>query len=199
MKLTYFIPNFLLTAVMAGFVLLGSFVYVTNTHPIAKIQDQTEATPSAVLSDQDQSSLAPVNPVLLLPPIIPPVIPPGPIPTPTSVSSTPQPSAPAQQITTQITSALSDLSQGNTANLANYISSDLLDTFGAAAVAQALTSSYQTYGSIVNITPLSDPNITGNYADQKVAVTTTKGTYNYQVFLKNESGIWKIIGTEPLP
>ncbi len=196
MKLTAAIPNVYLASLAVIFVLIGTITYNPNAKPPPVKENEVPAVLSQTQTENPQAETSPAAMIPVLPTELPLLSIPIPevIPTPL----TPQPPAPsdASLIQTQADTAIQDLENSDTASMINLLSSDLTSTYSAADLENAFAASGQQVLSFRN---LGDPNITGDYADQNVEVTTTTGTYNFQVFLHKESGTWKIMGTEPLP
>ena len=187
-KITFLILNITPTTIALIIVLIGVAVYTPPATPPPP-QPVKEVETPAVLSDT-QTSPTPVTPELPTLPIevnLPtlPVLP-TPPPAPTE----------AEIVQTQADTAVADIENNNPQGMFDLLSSDLTSTYSEADIEAALSASGQ---QITSITNLGDPNITGDYADQNVEVTTSTGTYRFQVFLHKESGVWKIMGTEPLP
>lgn len=193
MKVAALIPNVYLTILSVVFVVVGTVVYTPPATPVPVKESETPAvlsqtTPAVVVPPE----VAPVLPIQL--PIqnvqIPqlPILTP-PIPPPPTISD-------ATSIQNQADAAIQNLENDDTAAMLSLFSSDLTSTYSASELAVALSTSGQQIQSFRN---LGDPNITGDYADQNVEVTTNMGTDRYQVFLHKENGTWKLMGTESIP
>ena len=194
-KLTALIPNITHTTIALVLVLVGVAVYTPPASPQPQPRPVKEVETPAVLSDT-QTNPTPIAPITPEPPTLPITIT---LPTvPTLPTPAPQPSAPteADLVQTQADTAVTDIENNNPQGMFDLLSSDLASTYTEADIEAALSASGQ---QILSVTNLGSPNITGDYADQNVEVTTNTGTYRFQVFLHKESGVWKIMGTEPLP
>lgn len=185
MKALVIIPNIFLAATAAFFVFVGTTVYVWNKAPVTPVKNEPVILPDkpAILSDSTRQ--------------VELYLPPGPQPQIGSpVSLVPPEVLEVQSTVVQI---LNSLISDSASDFSNLLSADLTSAYDPAKIQFALTSAAANYGTISNYKTLGDPNITGNFADQNVEVTTATGIYRFQVFLKNESGNWKLMGTEPLP
>jgi len=174
-----FITNPSLTAAAAVFVFVGILVQVSSQpagssfNPIPYPADSSATTstiPSAVLSEETKS------PSLDLAPI--------------------QPDTRGTIGETLIQIAKSLTGQDD---LSSVLSSDLASTYSPDEIKSALAAALNQYGSVQSLWTIGDPNVTGDYADQGVEVTTSTGKYRFQLFLHRENGTWKLMGTEPLP
>lgn len=203
MKLIAVIPNIYQATLVGVLVVIG----VVNYSPSAeKLPVKVDETP-AVLSQEQVEAAPPASPVLELPirlplpeipsvtvPVQAPILATTPIQTPPS-NDTPAPTD-VTLVQTVSDTAVRNLENRDSQAFYNLLSADLTSTYTEGEIESALSATGQQITSVRN---LGDPNITGDYADQNVEVTTGTGTYRFQVFLHKESGVWKIMGTEPLP
>ncbi len=181
MKHSAALPNLVPTALAAVLIIVGAAVYL-QTHPapasFAPIPyPEVITSPAVVLSGQTATPSAqitsPVTPDTTTPPV-----------TTLSIGET------ALRILKSLTGE---------EDLNDLLSSDLTSTYSSDEIRHALQSGWAQYGPVVSLWTMGDPNVTGDYADQAVEVTTSSGKYRYQVFMKREQGVWKLMGTEPLP
>lgn len=185
MKAVVIIPNIFLAATAAFFVFVGTSVYVWNKVPDAPAENQPIALPDkpAVLSESTRQ--------------VELYLPPGPQPQIGSPVSLIPPEVLAVQ--SSVNEVLGSIMNGSDARFSSFLSSELTATYDLAKIQSAMSTATTKYGAITGFRTLGEPNITGNFADQNVELTTAGGIYRFQVFLKNESGTWKLMGTEPLP
>ncbi|HET7713334.1 MAG TPA: hypothetical protein VFK94_02765, partial [Patescibacteria group bacterium] len=164
---------------------VGTTVYVWNKVPDLPVKNEPVVLPDkpAVLSESTRQ----VELYLL----------PGPQPQIGSPISLVPPEV--LEVQSTVGEILNSLISGSSADFSSLLSVDLTSAYDPAVIQSALTTASVNYGSISNYKTLGDPNVTGNFADQNVEVTTPTGTYRFQVFLKREAGDWKLMGTEPLP
>ncbi len=181
MRIPLTIPNTYWTAIAAVFIILGTVIYLqTHSAPASFTPipyPEVVKKPEAVLSDQTATPSAQIT--SLVPPD-----------TVTPLFTTPTIGETALRILKSLTGE---------EDLNNLLSSELTATYSSDEIRQALHIGLAQYGPIVSLWTMGDPNVTGDYADQAVEVTTTSGKYRYQVFMKREQGVWKLMGTEPIP
>ncbi len=184
MKHSPTLSNLVPTALAAVFIIVGAVVHIAH-HPVASSftpipYPESINEPTTVLADQTTlPSDLPTSPVSATPP---------------------DPTAPTVKVKSVGDAALRILkSLTGEEDLNDLLSSDLTSTYSSDEIRHALQAGWAQYGPIVSLWTLGDPNVTGDYADQAVEVTTASGKYRYQVFLKLENSVWKLMGTEPLP
>lgn len=168
------ITNPSLSAVAAVFVIVGALVYISE-RPV-----RSNFTPIPYPKTNEAPSTLPAETVL---------------------APTIEEPAPTQPTTGGIGDVVSQILKSLTgqADLTGVLSSDLTVTYSSAEIKTALEIALSKYGAVQSLWTTGDPNITGDYADQGIEITTSQGKYRYQLFLHRENGDWKLMGTEPLP